>query len=163
MRGERIMAKENSDPTVDGEALAVLRKLFEAQQVAVLATHSQGQPYTTLVGFAASRDLKSLFFVTSRTTRKFANIEADGRVALMIDNRTNAEADFFEAVGVTACGVAAEAPKSPGSRNLKHFLAKHPHLKDFAMAPNSAFMRVRVEKYVIVRRFQEVIELVVSN
>jgi len=156
------MADKESKAARDNEALETLRRLLTSQQVAVLATHKEGQPYGSLVGFTASRDLKSLFFATSRTTRKFANLAADGRVAMTFDDRSHAEADFYEAVGVTACGHAAEITKSPRSRALKQFLAKHPHLHDFVMSPHCAFVRVRVEKYVMVRRFQEVVELVVS-
>lgn len=149
------------DSAADGEVIDALRRLLVSQQVAVLSTHHGGQPYGNLVGFAASHDLRSLFFATARTTRKFANIQADGRVAMTIDNRRRSEADFFEALGVTACGRAEENAKSPKSRFLKRYLTKHPYLKDFVMSPNCAFIRVRVEKYVIVRRFQEVVELVV--
>ena len=156
------MAKKTSNAVGDGEVLDTLRRLLSSQQVAVLATHQEGQPYGSLVGFTASRDVKSLFFATPRTTRKFANLAADGRVAMIFDDRAHAEADFYEAVGVTACGHAAEIAKSPRSRALKQFLAEHPHLHDFVMSPNCAFVRVRVEKYVMVRRFQEVVELVVS-
>ena len=83
-------------------------------------------------------------------------------MAMTFDDRTRAAADFYEAVGLTACGRAAEVSKSPRSANLKRFLAKHPHLQEFVMSPNCAFLRVRVKKYVMVRRFQEVVELVVS-
>ena len=156
------MARKRSTAAAKSEVLETLRQLLASQQVAVLATHSQGQPYGSLVGFAASPNLKSIFFATPRTTRKYANLEADARVALMFDDRTHAEADFYEAVGVTACGRAADVSKSPRSTNLKRYLAKHPYLKEFVMSPNCAFVRVRIEKYVIVRRFQEVVELVVS-
>jgi len=154
------MARRRHKATANDEALNVLRRLLASQQVAVLATHNEGQPYGSLVGFAVSPNLKSIFFATPRTTRKFANIQADGRVALIFDDRTRAEADFYE--WVTACGRAEEASKSPRSTNLKRFLARHPHLMEFVMSPNCAFVRVKVEKYVIVRRFQEVVELVVS-
>ena len=156
------MAKQTHVSAADDEVLESLRRLLDTQLVAVLGTHNQGQPYTTLVGFVASRDLKSLYFATPRSTRKFANIEADGRVALMFDDRTHADSDFYEAIGVTACGRAVEVDKSPTSRALKQYHAKHPQLRDFVMSPNCAFIRVRVEKYVIVRDFQEVLELVVS-
>jgi len=143
------------------DPLDTVRQLLTSQQVAVLATHNQGQPYGTLVGFSVSPNLKSIFFATARTTRKFANIVADDRVAMTFDDRTRAAADFYEAVGVTACGRAAEVSKSSRSEDLKRFLARHPHLEEFVMSPNCAFLRVRVEKYVVVRRFQEVVELVV--
>lgn len=155
------MSKGEFEWAEDPEALDALRALLRTQLVAVLGTHNEGQPYTTLVGFAASRDLKSLFFATPRTTRKFANMERDNRVSMTLDNRNHAEADFYEAVGVTACGHAEEIEKAPEASGMKRFLEKHPHLRGFVLSPNCALMRIRVHKYVVVRRFQEVIELVV--
>ncbi len=156
------MTKKATRSAGQVDPLDTVRRLLESQQVAVLATHNQGQPYGTLVGFSVSPNLKSLFFATARTTRKFTNIVADDRVAMTFDDRMRAAADFYEAVGVTASGRATEVSKSPRSANLKRFLARHPHLEEFVLSPNCAFLRVRVEKYVMVRRFQEVIELVVA-
>ncbi|MFO7976859.1 MAG: pyridoxamine 5'-phosphate oxidase family protein [Candidatus Hydrogenedentota bacterium] len=156
------MAEKASRNAGQVDPLDEVRQLLLSQQVAVLATHNQGQPYGTLVGFSVSPNLKSIFFATARSTRKFANIMADERVAMTFDDRTHDPADFYEAMGVTACGRAIEASKSHRSLDLRRFLGKHPHLQEFVMSPNCAFLRVRVEKYVLVRRFQDVVELVVS-
>ena len=59
-----------------------VRELFETQKLAVLSTQREGQPYTTLVAFAASSDLENLYFATTRATRKYANLSADSRVAM---------------------------------------------------------------------------------
>lgn len=156
------MGKKAGPSVGQAAPLGVVRQLLTSQQVAVLATHDQGKPYATLVGFSVSPNLKYIFFATSRSTRKFANIKADDRVAMTIDDRTHAAADFYDAVGVTACGRATEVSKSDRNPALRQFLKKHPHLEEFVMSPNCAFLRVRVEKYVMVRRFQDVVELVVS-
>jgi hypothetical protein len=122
----------------------------------------EGGPYTTLVGFSVSSDLKSLFFATPRTTRKFAHLSNCDHVSLTVDNRVGGDSDFFAAVGITACGRASEYSKAPGGRFLKQYVARHPYLEDFVLSPKCAFVRIRVEKYVIVRRFQEVVELVID-
>jgi len=49
-----------------------LKKLLQSQPLAVLATQSRGQPYASLIAFASSDDLKSLYFATTRATRKYA-------------------------------------------------------------------------------------------
>jgi len=51
-----------------------IRKLFIDQKLAVLSTHRSGQPYASLVAFVGKEDLKEIFFVTSRSTRKHANL-----------------------------------------------------------------------------------------
>ena len=79
------------------ETLAVIRNLLESQQLAVLSTQNHGQPYCNLIAIAATDDLKYLLFATTRATRKYANLMADSRVAVLVDNRQNNPADFAEA------------------------------------------------------------------
>lgn len=86
----------------------LLRELLSGQKLAVLSTHSGGQSYANLVAFAFSDDLGSLYFVTPRTTRKFSNLQRDGRMALLITSSTNKETDFHEAMAVTVIGSADE-------------------------------------------------------
>lgn len=136
-----------------------VRGLLKSQQLAVLATDLGNGPYCSLVGFVASSDLKSLFFATTRSTRKYRNMMSNPCVAMLIDSRSNEEADFHEAVAVTVLGRTEEVVKRPRSTFVKRYLAKHPHLRDFVLSPSCALFRVRVEKYVVVRRFQEVSEL----
>ena len=38
----------------------MVREVLENQNLAVLATHSSGQPYANLVAFLATRDLKKI-------------------------------------------------------------------------------------------------------
>jgi heme iron utilization protein len=136
-----------------------LSQLFVSQKLAVLSTQHQGQPYASLIAFAASDDLKELYFATPRATRKFAYLQANPRVALLIDSRSNQDADIHQAIATTAVGKAAEVPEEERDRVLKRYLGKHPHLEDFAQSPSTALVRVTVETYYVVSRFQEVMEL----
>src|SRR5512137_1583620 len=108
-----------------------LKKLFKKQKLAVLATHKNGQPYSSLLAFAVTEDLKHIIFATSRSTRKYEHFSSDGRVALLIDNRTNKVADFHSAIAVTAVGTAMEPDENNRQQFAQLYLAKHPHLKDF--------------------------------
>jgi nitroimidazol reductase NimA-like FMN-containing flavoprotein (pyridoxamine 5'-phosphate oxidase superfamily) len=137
----------------------ILHELFDTQRLAVLGTHSGGQPYGNLVAFAATHDLKNLLLATIRATRKFANMTADARVSMLIDNRSNKVADFRNAVAVSATGKAREVRGRGRKKFLELYLAKHPHLRDFVSAPTCALLTVRVDKYYLVYRFQNVVEL----
>ena len=143
----------------EAELEDLIRELFESQKLAVLGTQNQGQPYANLVAFAPSGDLKSLYFVTARAMRKYANIEADARVTVLIDNRSNQDSDFSQAAAVTATGTAKEVVDSERDVVLTTYLAKHPMLKDFVQSPSCALLQIRVETYYLVRRFQNVMEL----
>jgi len=137
----------------------LLKGLFSSQKLAVLATQSKRQPYGNVVAFMATDDLRHLLFATTRATRKYSNIVENPRVAMVIDNRSNQEADFHQAVAVTATGVAKEIEGPKRDRFQKLYLSKHPYLKDFVSSPTCALLKVEVETYYVVNRFQNVMEL----
>jgi heme iron utilization protein len=141
------------------EMLDLIRNLLESQRLAVLSTQNHGQPYSNLIAIAATEDLRYLLFATTRATRKYANLMADSRVAVLVDNRRNELADFAAAAALTALGKAWELKGVERQHFLEVYLKKHPNLEDFAAAPDCALLRVKVEKYIVVTRFQEVREV----
>ncbi len=141
------------------ELCSTLSELFSQQKLAVLATQGQGGPYGNLVAFGASLDLRSLIFATPRATRKFSNMIECPMVAFVIDNRSNNVEDFFKAVAVTAIGRTSELRSHDRERFLELYAMKHPDLREFASDPGCALIRIDVEKYTCVFRFQNVLEL----
>ena len=135
-----------------------LRDLFASQRLAVLATQGAVGPHTSLVAFAAVDDLRHLVFATERDTRKYANLVADPRVALLVDDRSHREADLVEATAVAATGRAREAHGEERERLADLLLRKHPALKPFVAGPGCALVTVAVEAYQVVTRFQSVAE-----
>ncbi len=144
-------------------ALDMLRALLDSQCLSVVATQMQGVPYTSLVAFAASDDLRTIFFVTSRATTKYRNLSANPNVSLLIDNRTHSVEDFSTGTAVTAVGKATEIPGNEAVAVAKRFIGKHPHLEVFVKSPSTAICRVDVETYYLVTRFQNVVELDVTQ
>lgn len=140
-----------------------LAELFASQSLAVLSTHGKGQPYGSLVAFAATDDLKCILFATTRATRKYANLSSESRVAMVVDNRSNRDSDFHKAIGVTAMGMAEEIEGGERDRSLKLYLRKHPFLKEFVTSPTCALFKVHVERYYMVSQFQNVVELDLSG
>ncbi|MFY9942581.1 MAG: pyridoxamine 5'-phosphate oxidase family protein [Desulfobacterales bacterium] len=141
------------------EIRALLRALFDDQRLAVLATHQDGQPYATLVAFGADDDLATLYFATPRATRKFANLSADPRVALLINNSVNQAEDIHRAMAATATGRAVELEGPQRTVYEARYIARHPHLEEFVRSPSCALIAVTVARYVLVRSFQTVLEL----
>jgi nitroimidazol reductase NimA-like FMN-containing flavoprotein (pyridoxamine 5'-phosphate oxidase superfamily) len=145
--------------TPSAEPLEVLRDLFARQRLGVLATHGPGHPYASLVAVLASEDLRHLYFVTTRATRKFHFMTDDPNVAMLVDSRADADLDFHGAVAVTAVGTARELEGDERAARLGAFLDRHPHLRGFAGAPTSALVELTVGTYYLVSRFQNVTEL----
>jgi nitroimidazol reductase NimA-like FMN-containing flavoprotein (pyridoxamine 5'-phosphate oxidase superfamily) len=141
------------------EMADLIRELLNSQKLAVLCTQSKGQPYCNLIACAATPDLKYLLFATNRATRKYANLMADPRVSLLVDSRANEISDFADAAAATALGTAGELQGQEREHFLRIYLKKHPNLAEFVSAPTCALLRVKVDKYILVTRFQEVREL----
>jgi len=144
--------------STDVEIQPVLRNLLRSQRFAVLATDDHGQPFASLMAFAATEDLGHIVVLTERATRKFANLKANARVALLIDDRENKGSDTQDSVAVTALGEAQEVAPNAGAPLLELYLARHPYLAAFAASPGCAIMRVKIKSYLLVSRFQKVVE-----
>jgi len=140
-----------------------VRQLVGDQKLAVLSTHGAAGPHASLVAFAVSEDLQHLHFATPRTTLKFGNLLEEPRVALLIDSRSHRPADFHEAAAVTVTGTARELDAGDRALALPRYLGRHPHLEGFVHAPSCALVEVRVERYRLVRRFQNVMVLEVAH
>ena len=61
-------------PEVKGDLEPVMRErlgwLFRSSRLAVLSSHRDGQPYSNLVAFVATPDLRGSGFATTRATGK---------------------------------------------------------------------------------------------
>ncbi|AFV22886.1 pyridoxamine 5'-phosphate oxidase-related FMN-binding protein [Methanolobus psychrophilus R15] len=137
-----------------------LKSLLKEQKLAVLASIHEDVPYTNLVGFVATDDLKYIFFVTPVATRKYCYLITSQKASMMIDNRSNNESDFKDAMAVNATGKVMEAEKTDELKDL--YLEKHPYLHDFLLSPSSALMRMEVKSYIVASKFQNVVEIDMS-
>lgn len=140
-----------------------IQEILDTQYLAVLATHTGTSPYTSLIGFTASQDLKEVYFATFINTRKYHNITKHSQVSLLIDSRTNrGEEDFKNSSALTILGEAATFPQLKQDDILSLYLDKFSHLKDFIKDPQCALVKITVAKYILVQRFQEVFELIIT-
>lgn len=135
---------------------ARIDRLLHTRLQGVLATQQQARPYTSLMAFAHTPDLRYLTFATLRDTRKHANLLVNSAVSFLVDDRSNDPVDYQRAVAISACGCAQEVPDSERERFLALFLGKHPSLRDFVGSPDCALLRVTVSGYRVVSQFQEV-------
>jgi len=140
-----------------------LRDLFARQKLASLATSNGKQPYTSLVAFVATDNLRTILFATEKNSTKYSNIMANRKVSMLIDDRTNRVTDFHKGMAVTVIGQAQKLKADQRTRYLKLYLKKHPYLQEFAKSPSCSLLRINVETYRIVTRFQQVTEMHVKR
>ena len=143
------------------KSMQLLKEVVNTQYFAVLNSLGEGQPYSNLVSFAITDDLKSLIFATNRNTRKYRNIKENNNIALLIDNRTNQPSDVTKATAITVIGNAREESDNK-SRLQAIFLAKHPQLQRFIDNPHNALICVEVREYIIAG-FEETQRVVIEQ
>ncbi len=133
-----------------------INDLLTAQLQGVLATQQSAQPYTSLMAFAHTPDLRHLIFATYRDTQKHANLLLNSAVSFLIDDRSNDPTDYQHAVAISVCGCAQAIPDDERAGFLAIYLAKHPTLRYFVTSPDCELLRIMVSCYRVVSQFQAV-------
>ncbi|MBM9520904.1 pyridoxamine 5'-phosphate oxidase family protein [Desulforhopalus vacuolatus] len=142
----------------DDTIVEKIKNLLERQPLAVLATQGNGQPYTSLMAFAFTEDLRFIVFATSLSTRKYKNIKGDSRIALLVDDRSNTGEDFQNASALTLLGEACEAGLEERDYYSGLYVKRHPSLESFLAAESTVFFKMNVQKYLLVSKFENVVE-----
>ena len=136
-----------------------LNALDKDQLHAVLATDSDGQPYTSMIAYALTPDKKGIVFATPRKTHKYKNILKNNRVSLLIDTRSNTEKDYMSAESLTILGNAKRVRKGGKWSVLAGVLMqKHPNLNEIIRSPETKLIFVKITRCIHVTRFQTVSE-----
>ena len=138
-------------------------RLFAEQRLTCLATSKSEKPHTSLVAFAATADLKTILFATTRSSRKYAYLKANERVSMLVDDRTNRITDFKEGTAITIIGRAKELDAHGKDMHLKLYLERHPCMEEFVESKDSSVFMVEVETYRVVTQFQQVDELQINR
>ncbi len=144
---------------MNGLSWRLIESLLADQRFAALATQGGEVPYTSLVAFAVTPDLRRVVFPTRAGTRKFANLEANPRVALLVDNRSNSADDYRNAAALTVIGSVRTECGPEADEGRKLLLARHPILADFLAAPDGRIATVAVAEYLLVTNFEAVVRL----
>lgn len=133
-------------------------KLFNnTQSFGVLATNDKGQPYTSIISFAITPDLKKVIFATPKETLKFRNILITKKVSILIDNRSNIQGKLMATEAITIMGEARHVPKGKIHDELAAiFLKKHPDLEEFVQSDTTALIVVKIAHCIHVGKFQTI-------
>lgn len=136
-----------------------MKHLNKTERHAVLATAFRGKPYTSIVAFALTKDMKGALFATPKDTRKYRNLVKNSHVAILIDSRKNRVRDYMGAESVTIVGEAKTVRRGKRWQELFRILVrKHPALREFVKAPSTALILIEATRCVHVSQFQVISE-----
>jgi uncharacterized pyridoxamine 5'-phosphate oxidase family protein len=134
-----------------------LKRFNDTQSFGVLATNDKGQPYTSIISFAITPDLKKVIFATPRETLKFRNILNTKKVSILIDNRSNIRGKLMATEAITIIGEARHVLKGKSRNELATmFLKKHPDLEEFVQSDTTALIVVKIAHCIHVGKFQTI-------
>jgi len=124
-----------------------ISEILRTQYFAVLSSVDINKPYSNLISYAVTDNLKNLIFLTDRRTQKYRNIQLNNAISVLIDNRSNSTLDIESATAVTITGTARESGEKNSLRRV--FLLKHPELESFFNLPDTAMIVVDIQEYII--------------
>jgi heme iron utilization protein len=155
------MAQKEPIPTTtrSGEAPVTerLKALNKTQHFGVLATNDKNRPYTSLIAFALTPDMRRVIFATPKGTRKFHNILITKSVSILIDNRSTQGKRLMETEAITIIGKAKHVIKDKEKKELlQTYLKKHPALEEFVQSESTALIMVKATRCIHVDKFQTV-------
>ena len=130
---------------MEGTAIAIL----DGRRIMALSTvRPDGWPQTTIVGYANIGLL--LYFVISRSSQKFANLQQDDRVSIAVGEEPP-DLSLLQAVYSSAHAVEAVDP-AEREQAWRLLTERHPNLESYALPDQSdlAVMRARCEHVSVV-------------
>ncbi|PTN35056.1 pyridoxamine 5'-phosphate oxidase family protein [Desulfonatronum sp. SC1] len=130
-----------------------IRALIQNEQSCVLATSQDNRPHTSLMGFAPSDLCTTFFMATYRNTNKFANLQTNPEVSLLLDDRgMQPEQDRRETKALTVHGRAEILEDPEQCRAVADSLRRRlPHLQDFLNGPDIAFIAVQAADFLLLQ------------
>ena len=100
-----------------------LKDLDVKENFAVLATDDAGLPYTSLISYALTPDVKTAIFATPKGTRKYRNILNSSQVALLIDNRSKSKHKLMDTEAITIIGTAKHVRKGKNGTSFQKYFS----------------------------------------
>lgn len=128
-----------------------IKALAREKDICVLATVSEKGPYCSLMAYTFDESANEFFMSTSRLTKKYANIEKNPNVSLLIDSREAIPRTQAQALTVSGiCKIISnDDPKRPSIK--EKLLKKHPHLEAILEKPDSEILCVKAESYLFLQ------------
>ena len=122
------------------------------RDLCVLSTSSPGgEPHASLMAYSAEPGLRYIHMATPANSRKWANLTANPRAALLVDDRDTA-GSRNSVRALTVLGVLDPLPGEASKRKVLDLLgAKFGHLKDFFTGPDMEVIRFRPLQLLLLR------------
>jgi nitroimidazol reductase NimA-like FMN-containing flavoprotein (pyridoxamine 5'-phosphate oxidase superfamily) len=123
-----------------------MKALAKAKDICVLATVDENVPHCSLMAYITDDEVREIYLVTHRDTRKYRNLVANPRVSLLIDTREEDTGERrISAKALTVSG-RFQPITEKGRKELvrARLLERHPHLQSFIEDPEAEVIAIRI-------------------
>lgn len=129
---------------------------LQTNKLAVLATEGNSEPHASLIAITAMDDFTHLIFATYRNTRKYKNLIKNGKVAILLENRSTKSMNQPDINVLTAFGHAIEVDSSNADTAFQKHVLRHPELESFLLSTDCALFIVEVNAYQVVLGIEDI-------
>jgi nitroimidazol reductase NimA-like FMN-containing flavoprotein (pyridoxamine 5'-phosphate oxidase superfamily) len=125
-----------------------IEAILNENNLCVLCTEHEGNPYCSLMTFTLGKDNKILYMVAIDDSKKYRNIALNPSVSILIDNRQSlGKASKNEIISVTFEGYYEAVDKEKSEEGKKLLLEKHPDLYEIIRDPKCVLLSIRLKAY----------------
>lgn len=127
-----------------------VEEILAANKLCVLCTHGGDKPHCSLMTYVPGDDLRILYMVSSRESRKFKNILANPRVSILVDTRQDtAGKEDAKITSITFEGIHEPLQQENMEQLIAHLNAKNPRLSEIINDPASILFGIRLKSYLM--------------
>lgn len=127
-----------------------VKELLQDNALCVLCTAGEGIPHCSLMTYVLSEDLKTVYMVTFRDSRKYRNLLENSTVSLLIDNRQRLAFSSEEPVAsITFEGIHKQLNPVEGERARLHFADRHVELNEILKNPDCVIFGIELKTFLL--------------
>lgn len=127
-----------------------MRALADDKDICALATLSPSGPHQSLMAYVRDPETDSFILFTEEQTTKWANIERNPNLCLLIDSREEDLPERRDKAKALSIKARHETPAEAEAIRLRQlFLLRHPHMEAFLDRPGARMIRAVPRSYLL--------------
>lgn len=127
-----------------------VKEMLMNNTLCVLCTSSNGSPYCSLMTYVLSDDLKTVYMVTVRESKKYRNLLTNPIVSLLVDTRQRL--DFpsdTQVASVTFEGVLKHLEPTEQEKVRIQLADRHVELNDILKNPDCVIFGIELKSFLL--------------
>lgn len=132
--------------------LKKVEEILATNNLCVLCTFGGDKPHCSLMIYVPGDDLRILYMVSFRESRKYKNLLKNPRVSVLVDTRQDfSSRGDANITSITFEGIYETVPQDKMEQLKKHLNTKNPGLSEIINNPASVLLGIRLKSYLMLQ------------